>query len=310
MDHQFAFVVLHYGCYETTKSTLDKLLKVRRGGNTDFNIIVVDNGSHDHAGEQYKAEYSNEDRLFIIINETNEGFSKGMNAGFMYAKNELGCDFIVLMNNDIEILTESICDLCINDYNEYDYAVLGPQIHNADSSNLNKNPHYTSVMSLEQKLKAIKREFFKINYRSFFAHIGLLHQSEVLLKLLMKGYWSVSKTQGKQVKKSRENTDKIVFDTGLHGCFWVFSPKYVSEFDGLEEVTFAYGEEWLLYYRCNCNNMIMMYEPNLEVFHSEHMVMKSISTNPNKQYLYRAKMQRDSLKLQKKYVLTHLANPN
>lgn len=301
-DNKFAFVVLHYGKSSTTEKTINNLIEVRNDCSYPFYIVIVDNGSPDHADNLFKETYKDIKDLYVVRNDSNLGFSKGMNAGFIFAKKELHSDYIVLMNNDIEVMTHDICRKSIEDFEKHGYAVLGPKIHNADENNLNRNPNYTAAITPSEKLKNIRHEAFKVNYKLFFAHLRMLERSESFLNRLKNLYWKLSKKQGARVQKTRSDADTVVLGTGLHGCFWIFSPLYVNAFDGLEEVTFAYGEEWLLYHRCDSNHMQMMYDPGIEVFHSEHMVMKSIAQDTNKQFIYRGKLQKDSLVLQKQYV--------
>ena len=52
----------------------------------------------------------------------------------------------------------------------------------------------------------------------------------------------VIKANNSSAVKEREH---IVTNCGLHGSYLIFSQEYINRYGGLEEVTFAYWEEWL-----------------------------------------------------------------
>ncbi|MBI5403110.1 MAG: glycosyltransferase family 2 protein [Ignavibacteriae bacterium] len=66
----------------------------------DFGIIIVDNGSADGS-----VEYAEENirEATVIKNETNLGFSKAVNIGINYSLENNNPDYIILLNNDIEV---------------------------------------------------------------------------------------------------------------------------------------------------------------------------------------------------------------
>lgn len=62
-------------------------------------IVMVDNASTDGSREYVRDTFPG---VFIIRNESNIGFSAANNVGFRYALEE-GADFVVLLNNDMEV---------------------------------------------------------------------------------------------------------------------------------------------------------------------------------------------------------------
>src|SRR6202012_908693 len=67
-------------------------------------VIVVDNGSKEVHGDEFKAAYPG---LVYIRSEENLGFAGGNNLGIVQAKGE----FLLLLNNDTEITNNLIAEL-------------------------------------------------------------------------------------------------------------------------------------------------------------------------------------------------------
>ena len=74
----------------------------------DFIVFVVDNASKDATLKQLRER--NSERLVIIDNETNMGVAAGNNQGIRYAV-EAGCEYVLLINNDVLFDSEMIARL-------------------------------------------------------------------------------------------------------------------------------------------------------------------------------------------------------
>ena len=133
-NKNFAFVMLNYNSPDVTMKCVASIIDKAPGSK----IIIVDNGSADGSGKELKKLYNSFNEVKVILNDANLGFSKGLNVGYRYAKEE-GYSFIALINNDTEILTENFCQYCIEDYEKFNFAVLGPQIKK-DEMDYNVNP--------------------------------------------------------------------------------------------------------------------------------------------------------------------------
>lgn len=79
-------------------------------------LLLVDNGSKNESGKVLKEKYQHENKIHILMQKENLGFAKGNNIGFSYAKEQLKCDYIVLLNNDTFILQEEFFDLIKEEY--------------------------------------------------------------------------------------------------------------------------------------------------------------------------------------------------
>lgn len=101
MNTLVCYCILHYKNFEVTIECVNNILK---NNNTEnFRIVVVDNGSNNNTGERLKALYEKNEKIHIIINESNLGFARGNNISYDYAKCILKADIIVMMNSDIMI---------------------------------------------------------------------------------------------------------------------------------------------------------------------------------------------------------------
>ncbi len=88
-------LLLNWNGIKFTKKCLKTLLKTTY---TNFDIIVVDNGSEKNEAELLKKEFSRFSKIKIIRSEVNLGYAAGMNLAY---KNSTG-DYIMLLNNDME----------------------------------------------------------------------------------------------------------------------------------------------------------------------------------------------------------------
>jgi GT2 family glycosyltransferase len=66
----------------------------------DFNVILADNGSTDNSVEYTKSNYPG---YKIIMFDKNYGFAKAINAGLNYVLAVSNSEYVLLLNNDVEL---------------------------------------------------------------------------------------------------------------------------------------------------------------------------------------------------------------
>lgn len=286
---KFAFVMLNYNCFEATVQCVQSLMK--KLDRPDCIMIIVDNGSQDGSGKKLKKQFSGNLNIHVLLSKKNLGFSRGLNAGYRYAKLKMKCNYISLINNDTLLLSDSYCKICSRDYEKYGYAVLGPQIENTEQDSVNRNPYRAIEKNPEEMRLILKRQRRHLGLHILMAS---LHMRNTYLKI--RNFQKNMCRKSADGKPITETCKGVVLETGLHGCWLVFSPAYVSRFDGLEEITFLYNEEWLLFHRCRENQMLMMYEPDIHIFHAQHTVLLKFSKDENDKFLHRAKAEMNSMK--------------
>lgn len=88
-----SIIILNWNSYEVT---LDCLLSLRKIDYSNFEVVLVDNGSIDESPEKLLA---NAPEIRLIRNATNLGFAGGCNVGMRDALRR-GTDYLLLLNND------------------------------------------------------------------------------------------------------------------------------------------------------------------------------------------------------------------
>jgi GT2 family glycosyltransferase len=90
--------------WNRAQDTLECIRSLQESTYTDFEIIVVDNGSSDDSVERIVQEIG---ELLLLEAGDNLGFTGGNNLGIQYAI-EHGADYVLLLNNDTIIATDAI----------------------------------------------------------------------------------------------------------------------------------------------------------------------------------------------------------
>ena len=96
MSKQLAIVLVNWNSFELTKDTLESLQKTTY---TNYDCIVVDNGSADGSGDLIESTFPN---CIVLKSITNKGFTGGNNIGMDYAL-QYGYEYIMMLNNDVAV---------------------------------------------------------------------------------------------------------------------------------------------------------------------------------------------------------------
>ena len=246
MKYKFCFVILNYITTNDTIECIDSIKKYCSDYN--YNIVIVDNASPNKSGEELKKVYQKDSKIKIFINKDNIGFARGNNVGFIYAKEKLHSDFIILCNSDTEILDNSFCPKIINSYLQDNFAVLGPKEQLVDGT----------CYPLKDKIRTKKQIKLSIN-----KYENLLDGKDKFINKIALKIYSTIYHRKLSVGKRHKN---IV----LHGAFLIFSKKYIDLFDGLNDVTFFYGEEEFLALRLKKYNLCSVYNPDITILHKKN----------------------------------------
>ena len=253
---KFCFVILHY---KTADDTIECIKSIEMLNDKAY-IVVVDNASNNGSIEKVEKICNQYDNIHIIKNNENLGFAAGNNVGFRYAKNEVGADFIAVLNNDIIVPDKEFIHQVEALYADTKFDVAGPDIESlADHGH--QNPMLTTVLSV----KAVDKEIFRYKVLAIVNKTGLYEK-------LKKNRLEAEKTPVKKTEKRMENVT-------LHGAFVIFSKNFIDREEYcFRPGTFLYMEEAILYRYCMSQDYKLIYDPDIKVFHTEDSSTSSLFT--------------------------------
>lgn len=128
-----SLIIVNWNGYEVFSDCLDSLQRLTY---SNWELIVVDNGSSDGSEklvENYNLKYKN---YVLIKNSQNMGFAGGNNQGFERAKGK----YILLLNNDTKLKAPDFLDVMIQKMEEdVNIGVMQPKIYLSDRNGLLDN---------------------------------------------------------------------------------------------------------------------------------------------------------------------------
>lgn len=253
---KFCFVILHY---KTADDTIECIKSIEMLNGKAY-IVVVDNASNNGSIEKVEKICNQYDNIHIIKNNENLGFAAGNNVGFRYAKNEVGADFIAVLNNDIIVPDKEFIHQVEALYADTKFDVAGPDIESlADHGH--QNPMLTTVLSV----KAVDKEIFRYKFLAIINKTGL--------------YEKFKKNRLEAEKKPVKKTEKRMENVTLHGAFVIFSKSFIDREEYcFRPGTFLYMEEAILYRYCTGKHYKLIYDPDIKVFHKEDSSTSSLFT--------------------------------
>ena len=166
-------------------------------------------------------------------------------------------DFIVVMNNDVEIIQEDFIERISRIYDKEKYGVLGPDIFSTYVK-IHQNPKRTSSYSYEE----IQKKFKDYKFRN---------ESKIIvpLKCFLKNISFLKKmVQNKKNQSLKIDYTKKYFNIPLHGSCFIFSKDFIKlRSKAFFEGTFMYFESEILDYECHKLGLKEVYDPSVKVNH-------------------------------------------
>ena len=107
----------------------------------------------------------------------------------------------------------------------------------------------------------------------------------------------MKKRKERGYKEDIVNPHKEYKNIVLHGEFLIFSKIYIEKFDGLDNRTFLYEEETLLFIRLLKNNLINIYDPSIEILHKRNGATNAVTKTNRRKEKFIAKNELKSLKV-------------
>ncbi len=106
MEHKVSIIILNWN---GIKDTLECLRSVYKLDYSNFEVIVVDNGSTDNSVQLIRSSFP---KVIIIENKANLGYAGGNNTGMRYAM-DTDAKFFWLLNNDTVVEPDSLSELIL-----------------------------------------------------------------------------------------------------------------------------------------------------------------------------------------------------
>lgn len=278
-------VILHY---LNLNDTCETIQSIKERLDTDkYHIVVVDNASPNGSGTELKEKYFSDDHVTVLLNEKNLGFSAGNNVGIEFLKKNYHVEFVVLSNNDIVLYDEHFYEKVQRAFQKTQFAVMGPLIMTADGR-CDANPISDVPYTREDSLAEIAQYEKLVKLGQMGMYPVYARYDYYMRKLFSKyrekhsGVLQKDRSRGLYLKE-RQN---IV----LHGCFMVFSNVYFKTFRGLDERTFMFSEENILFQHLKQAGLKMLYYPEIAIYHKEGASVNKAYAEGVKAKLFRYEM--------------------
>jgi GT2 family glycosyltransferase len=272
---KIAFVILNYNTYAETIECINSI--ENKIDSTDYGIVIVDNASVFKDYNYLNSKYINNKKVILIRLEKNLGFAKGNNVGIKYVNRKWNPDFVAVINSDTELLQCNLVDKISKEYDRSSFALLGPLVINADGR-CDNSPHFApSIEKINAELKAFKKE-------RIYIHLGL-YRVFCLAKKLKNLFRNKIVHKNYAIHRNKEfhiYQKQVV----LQGCFLVFSKDAFNFIDGFNSETFLYYEEPILYLQLLKYNQIIVYNPDICIYHKDGRATNSISSKSRDKLLF------------------------
>ena len=274
---KIGFVILCYGQHDLIIKCVNYLNKLDHV--SDAEIVLVDNCSPDNTGEQLEKDFSNIHNITVIRNIENEGFAKGNNIGYAYARQYLNCDCLIVMNSDVFIEDEyfliKLQDLVEREKN---ISIVAPDV--LGNRGRHCNPLAPGV--IPNKL-IIKNIIFNI-------------LANILFSL------RIDYRRIKRKKRKKIVTQKELYNIMPHGCCVIYCPAWIKkEKQAFYPNTFLFCEEYFLTTYAQKKGYVIAYKPELVVRHLGDASIENTVSSSLKKQMFINKCQNQSLLKYLKY---------
>lgn len=280
MSRKLVFVILHYCAIQ---STIESIESVRNFFSDD--IIVVDNGSPDQSGQQLTDKYQHISTVHIILNEHNDGFAKGNNIGYRYAKDILQAEFIVVMNNDVLMIQSDFTQKVKSIYDQNRYDVLGPDI--ITPAGEHRNPHRLQTFTKKELNRIIRNRTIILWYLRIKRFLGINDKIRFIEN------WDTQRSIAERSNIDRKQIQKNVV---LQGSCFIFSPDFLKkESEAFCPDTFMWMEEEILTYLCQIKDYEIRYDPVIKVIHKEEVSTKESGSENTRYYFFSQQLRKSAI---------------
>lgn len=270
------FVILHYGAIDMTIDCIWSIQEHLEG--EAYQIIIVDNHSPDGSGSRLSEQYWNNPQVHVILLERNEGFAKGNNEGFRYAKQLFRPEYIVVMNNDTLLRQHDFTEVLRRIYEETQFDILGPDIVSGIDGT-HQNPAHELPMTAKQVRQLIKEKIIYLQARRD-RNIG------AILRLYL---MTIKNTCFSKMYKQKKEYQRRKTGCILHGACLIFSKQLAERWDmPFDSGTFLYMEEEILHFHGQACGAVMVYDPAISILHMEDVSTDTVCKSKREKNIFKA----------------------
>lgn len=229
---RYLIITVDYNSNNFTRKFINSISKIVN--KEEIDIYVVCNGN-----ELYTDEKNNNLKINVIKTDNNGYFGAVKYVLDRIQKSLF--DYIIICNNDIEILTNNF----FKKLSKVKYEIIAPRIKNLQD--LDQNPHRLNPPSFKIKL------FYKL----YFINYALAYFINYVLSL-----------RRKKIKdRFNHNIERFIFSP--HGSFIIFSKLFFEKGGYIDNNFFLYGEEDSIGSIAYQLNMKVLYYPQINLIHHE-----------------------------------------
>ena len=193
-------------------------------------------------------------------------------------------DFIIMINNDTVICQPDFLKQLFELYADSPFDILGPDIETLDHQH--QNPKAQRGFSLE----AVNQKIH-LTFRDLWLNKTTLYQLLILADRIKR-----QPAKSSLVSVPTANIPPAAENVVLHGSCLVFSPRYIQKYRGLFSGTFLYCEEEILWYIAQCEQLKIIYQPQLAIVHKEDRSTRASHKSQRKRRIFKLNHELDSLR--------------
>lgn len=206
--------------------------------NSALELVIINNSKNinlDNLASPY---------VTVINSEKNLGYFGGLKYGIEQTSLN-GLDYLIVCNNDIQIIDSDFFNILYNKLEIYD--IIAPSIMTPDG--IEQNPHR------ENRPSKFRKYFYQIYYSNYILAF-------VINKLIILKKYFQKNTQSMQQERQ-------IFSP--HGAFIIFNSSYFIKGGTIDDQYFLYGEEDSVAATCHNLNLKIGFVPELKIFHKESL---------------------------------------